>query len=103
MACWIFSYMYSRGMPFSFSMSSTAAKNSAFIFKAPLLSYRHAQPHLGDLRFLVSLFRAVYLYGDGAVRIAAERARVRLRALHGLIVPDLDLRAQELFKVPRRA
>ena len=36
MACCIFSNMYPRGMPFSFSMSSTAAKNSAFILTAPL-------------------------------------------------------------------
>ena len=49
-ACWIFSNIYSRGMPFSFSMSSIAAKNSAFILKRSSVSYRHVQADLGHLR-----------------------------------------------------
>ena len=39
MACFILSYMYSLGIPFSFSRSSIAEKNSAFIFNLPLLYY----------------------------------------------------------------
>ena len=39
MACLILSYMYSLGIPFSFSRSSIAEKNSAFIFNLPLLYY----------------------------------------------------------------
>src|SRR5699024_5679984 len=55
------------------------------------LSYRHAQPHLGDLSFLVGLFHAVYIYRDGPVCPAAEQAGMRLRALHRLIVPHFHL------------